>query len=133
MFIGTSLGKCLKSILDGDVKEERVLFIVSNTDCPDLPRLMDVVDDYYHMYQGETGIRATYDLSSHRLEDAKELATRLMADGKLHQPRAVGATHWGNAHSLKDTWYEIVPTPSTHDHNVLDAWSRYQLLAGLIL
>jgi len=45
MKIGTSLGKCVRSILAGEVKEEDVLFIVSNTKCPNIESLMEVIDE----------------------------------------------------------------------------------------
>lgn len=128
--IGTSLGKCLKSILDGTVKEEDVLVIVTNTMCPDLPRLMDVVDEYYY---GRSYVR-DYDLTAHTIEEAQSLAQRLFEAGKLHQPRCLQAdtlNRGSNAHSLKDTWYEIVPTPTTHNESVIDAYEKYRMLATL--
>jgi hypothetical protein len=128
MYIGTSLGKCLKDILDGKVKEHEVLVIVSNTMCPDLPRLMDVVVEYYYARSHNR----SYDLSAHTIEDAQSLAQRLFESGKLHQPRCHLTTGTlGNAHTLSDTWYEIVPTPSTHNQSVLDAYGQYRMLATL--
>jgi len=130
MLIGTSLGKCLKSILDGKVKEEDVLVIVTNTMCPDLPRLMEVVDEYYY----GRSYHPDYNISGHTIEDAEALAQRLFETGKLHQPRCLQAdtlNRGSNAHSLKDTWYEIVPSPSTHNQSVLDAYGKYRMLADL--
>jgi hypothetical protein len=125
LLIGTSLGKCLKSILDGIVKEDEVLFIASNTMCPTLDRLMDVVDAYYYgrVYD------PAYDMSAHSLDDAKEVAQRLYEHGKIHQPRCF--TDVGRAHRLTDTWYDIVPTPSSHNPSVVDAYSKYRMLATL--
>ena len=125
MLIGTSLGKCVKDILDGKVKEEDVFFIASNTMCPDLPRLMDVIETYYH----ERSYMPDYDMSAHTVEDAKALAQRLYENGQLHQPRCFTDVH--RAHLLNDTWYEIVPTPSTHNQSVLDAYGQYRMLADL--
>lgn len=121
MLIGTSLGKCVKDILDGKVKEDEVFFIVTNTRCPDLERLMTVIETYYY----------TYDMSAHSFEDAKALAQRLYDNGQLHQPRIFRNDSWGNAHSLKDNWYEIVPSPTTHNQSVLDAYGKYRMLATL--
>jgi len=127
MWIGTSLGKCVKDILDGKVKEEDVFFIASNTMCPDLPRLMDVIETYYH----ERSYVPAYDMTEHSLEDAKAIAQRLYENGQLHQPRCFMKNWTGNAHYLQNSWYEIVSTPATHNQSVLDAYGQYRMLADL--
>jgi hypothetical protein len=124
MWIGTSLGKCLKSILDGKVKEEDVLVIVTNTMCPNLERLMDVIDHYYFSPPSRA-----YDMSAHSFGDAKAVAQRLYEHGQLHQPRCFTDVH--RAHLLNDTWYEIAPSPSTHNQSVMDAYGQYRMLADL--
>jgi hypothetical protein len=129
MLIGTSLGKCVKDILDGTAKEDEVLFIVTNTMCPTLDRLIDVIKEYY--YYPPT---RAYDMTAHSLVDATKVAQRLFESGKLHQPRCLiqdNPSRSSNAHSLKDTWYEIVPTPSSHNQSVVDAYSKYRMLATL--
>ena len=127
MLIGTSLGKCVKSILDGDVKEEDVLFIVANTMAPDLNRLMGVIEQYYYGAAGNQD----YDMSEHTLEEAKELAQRLFESGKLHQPRCIMERNYGRAHDLTDSWYEIVPKPVTGNESVIAAYEQYRLVAEL--
>ena len=131
MKIGTSLGKCVRSILAGEVKEEEVLFVVSNTMCPDLERLVDVIEEYYYSYQGNRGRGADYDMSAYSLEDAQAVAQRLFESGKLHQPRVVGSQIWGNAHSLRDTWYDIMPSPVTDSESVREAWNHYTMIKQL--
>jgi len=131
MKIGTSLGKCVKSILAGEVAEKDVLFIVSNTMAPDLDRLMDVIEEYYYGYQSAFGRGAAYDMSEYELDDAKAIATRLMESGKLHQPRCVGKSVFGNAHSLSDTWYDVIPSPVTDNESVREAWNHYTLIKNL--
>ncbi len=132
MKIGTSLGKCVKSILAGEVKEEDVLFIVSNTKCPDLERLQSVIEQYYYQYQGTHMPRErAYDMSDYSLEDAQAVAQRLMESGKLHQPRCVATGLHGNAHSLRDTWYDIMPSPVTDNESVREAWNHYTLIKNL--
>jgi len=134
LFIGTSLGKCLKDLLDGTVKEHEVMVIVTNTMCPTLPRLMEVVDEYYY---GRSHV-ADYDLTAHTLEDAQALAQRLFESGKLHQPRCLqtGGDYRGNAHNLKDTWYDIIPSAVAGDladnANIQEAFDRYRALAILL-
>jgi hypothetical protein len=134
LFVGTSLGKCLKDLLDGTVKEHEVLVIVTNTMCPTLDRLMDVVDQYY--YDGNSRGHA-YDLSAHTLEDAQSLAQRLFESGKLHQPRCLQAIgQRANAHNLRDTWYDIIPSAVAGDladnANIQEAFDRYRALAVLL-
>jgi hypothetical protein len=132
MKIGTSLGKCVKSILAGEVNEEDVLFIVSNTMAPDLEKLNEVIEHYFYQYQGSHLPREKeYDMSAYSLDDAKALAQRLMETGKLHQPRCVGSRVWGNAHSLKDTWYDIVPSSTTDNESVREAWNHYTMIKNL--
>ncbi len=132
MKIGTSLGKCVKSILAGEVKEEDVLFIVSNTMCPDLVKLMGVIEEYYYQYQGTHMPREkAYDMSAYSLEEACAVAQRLFESGKLHQPRVVGSQVWGNAHSLKDTWYDIVPSSVSDSESVREAWNHYTMIRSL--
>jgi hypothetical protein len=132
MKIGTSLGKCVRSILAGEVKEEDVLFIVANTMAPDLEKLMGVIEQYYYMYQGSSNPRErAYDMSEYDLDDAKAIATRLMESGKLHQPRCVGASVFGSAHSLRDTWYDIVPSAVSDSESVREAWNHYTMIKQL--
>jgi hypothetical protein len=125
MLIGTSLGKCVKSILDGDVKEEDVFFIVSNTMCPDLDKVLGVIEQYYY----DRSYISAYDMTAHTIEEAKAVAQRLYDNGQLHQPRCFTNVH--RAHVLNDIWYEIVPTPSTHNQSVIDAYEKYRMLATL--
>ncbi len=130
MKIGTSLGKCVRSILAGEVAEKDVLFIVSNTMAPDLDRLMDVIEEYYYSYQGSYGRGAAYDMSEYELDDAKAIATRLMESGKLHQPRCTGKSVFGNAHSLTDTWYDIMPSAGSSE-SAKNAWAEYVMMSRL--
>jgi hypothetical protein len=131
MKIGTSLGKCVRSILAGEVKEEDVLFIVSNTKCPNLEHLMGVIEDYYYTYQGAAGKVAAYDMSKYSLPDACSVAQRLFESGKLHQPRVVATGLYGNAHDLKDTWYDIVPSHTSDSESVREAWNHYTMIRSL--
>jgi len=130
MKIGTSLGKCVKSILAGEVNEEDVLFVVSNTNCPTIETLMNVIEQYYYEHQG-SGRRAAYDMSAYSLADACAVAQRLFESGKLHQPRAVVKGMYSNAHSLQDTWYDIVPSPVSDNESVQSAWNHYTMIKSL--
>jgi hypothetical protein len=130
MKIGTSLGKCVKSILAGEVKEEDVLFIVTNTNCPTLESLMTVIEQYYYEHSGDRG-RSDYDMTGYSLVDACAVAQQLFESGKLHQPRVVGKGIWGNSHALKDTWHDIVPSPVSDNESVQAAWNHYTMIRSL--
>lgn len=128
LFVGTSLGKCIASILDGTVKEDEVFVIVTNTYAPSIDALLDVVEEYYY----RRNIPKSYDLSKHSLLACKELVTRLYNSGKIHQPRTLLNEQSHSAHTLKDTWYDIIPTDTTGDENVVQAFERYRLLSALL-
>ena len=130
MKIGTSLGKCVKSILAGEVKEEDVLFVVSNTMAPTIERLQDVMEEYYYGYAGSWR-KPEYDMSEYLIEDVRAVAQRLFESGKLHQPRCLIKHYSGNAHSLQDTWYDIMPSPVTDNESVREAWNHYTMIKNL--
>ncbi len=126
MKIGTSLGKCVKSLLDGDVAYDDVLFIVSNTRGPDEEKLKEIIGEYYYGY---ATANPAYDLSKYTLEQAEEVTLHLFRDGKLFQPR-LHIKGWGNAHGLKDTWYDIVPSIGTSEA-AKNAWDAYVMMSKL--
>ena len=125
MKIGTSLGKCVKSLLDGDVAYEDVLFIVSNTNGPDEDRLRGIMEEYYY-----GAPRADYDMRHHHVDDVVQMAIQLFQDGKLFQPRMFIKGGWGNAHKLQDTWYDIMPTVSSSEA-AKNAWDAYVMMSKL--
>ena len=47
MYIGTSLGGCLLSLMANEVSEAEVMFIVTRTLCPDYESFMLVVEQYH--------------------------------------------------------------------------------------
>lgn len=126
MKIGTSLGKCVKSLLDGDVDYDSVLFIVSNTNGPDEARLRDIMTEYWYGYTNNPD----YDMSGYTKEQVQDMAIRLFNDGKLFQPRMFIKSGWGNAHGLKDTWYDIMPTVGSSEA-AKHAWDSYVMMSKL--
>lgn len=126
MKIGTSLGKCVKSLLDGDVDYDDVLFIVSNTNGPDEEKLRGIMSEYwYGSYR-----KPEYDLSAYTEEQAQDMAVRLFQDGKLFQPRMFVKGGWGNAHQLRDTWYDIMPSIGGGEA-AKNAWDAYVMMSKL--
>ena len=127
MLIGTSFGKCLKSIADKEVSRHEVLVIIAGTQCPDLKSLLEVVDNY-HL---NIGNRAAYDLSQYDLGYLRDLATDLYQQGKIHQPRL-----WPNGlinlWISKDAWINLAPTPLNSDPRVVEAYEKYLVIRNLL-
>jgi hypothetical protein len=127
MKIGTSLGKCVKSLLDGDVAYDDVLFIVSNTRGENEERLKEIMSEYWYGYNSGN---PAYDLSAYTFEQVCEVTVNLFRDGKLFQPRLYIKGAWGNAHGLKDTWYDIMPSIGTSE-SAKNAWDAYVMMSKL--
>ena len=126
MKIGTSLGKCVKSLLDGDVAFDDVLFIVSNTRGPDEVKLREIMTEYWYGYHSDPA----YNLSAYTEQEVQDMAVRLFNEGKLFQPRLHIKDLWGNAHGLKDTWYDVVPSLGSSEA-AKNAWDAYVMMSKL--
>jgi hypothetical protein len=87
MYVGTSLGKCLRSILLGEVSEDDILLIITRTMTPDLEGFIVVVKQYYDEGNYTSYSPTDYDLSIKSWAEVEALATRLYNGGKIHQPR----------------------------------------------
>lgn len=130
-YIGTSLGKCLKSIMLGEVKEEDVLFIVAATTAPNYDRFMEVVDIYYKQGNNYSNNPELYEVSGVTEEDYKILAQRLWRKGKIHQPHTF-PDHWGESNAIRgQTWLQVVPTIQNTTPAVVDAYEKYKMLDAL--
>ena len=135
MYIGTSLGGCLLSLMNGEVSEDEVMFIVTRTDCPDHTRFMAVVDAYHAQGNPYASNPEMYELSGHPLDKVRDLAARLWYAGKIHQPRTfVGdyagskrhPTSYGNG-----LWMQVVPTNQNTNPSVVEAYEKYKMLDTL--
>ena len=133
MYIGTSLGGCLQSIMAGEVSEDEVMVIITRTDCPDYEKYVNVVKMYYA--QGNIGARfpGRYEFGEHELEEVLKLAERLWYRGKIHQPRtfAGGGGILGYQHPFRMNdrlWWEVVPTNDNSNPTVVDAYEKYKML-----
>ena len=132
MLIGTSLGKCVKDILDGTVQEDDVVLIITRTMAPDSDRFNDVLEQYYGGINGHA-----YDLSvngTKTLEEVKELGTRLFDGGKIHQPRCFknfpgGFIHPGMYGS--GNWVDLAPANWNSTPAVVEAYKQYKVLDAL--
>lgn len=128
MLIGTSLGRCLVSILSGEVREEDVLVIIAGTECPTYDRYIELVKGYHkhgNPYSRNTG---GYQFGDIPLEAALDLAERLWHGGRIHQPRIFGAP---SPRSSRTIWLDVVPVPDGSNDGVMEAWDQYRTLSLL--
>ena len=140
MYIGTSLGGCLNSLMANEVSEDEVIFIVTRTLCPDYNALMQVVEQYYAEGTPITRSTYSYSLSEYDLTNVKELATRLYFSGRIHQPRVFSEQGRRDGHSYpynhparlgQGLWMQVVPTNDNSNPAVVDAYEKYKVLDTL--
>jgi len=140
MYIGTSLGGCLVSLMHNEVSEDEVMFIVTRTLCPNYDAFMSVVEQYYaegNPYQRRADLS---NLSEYDLTDVKALATRLYFSGRIHQPRVFDDEGRRAGHSYpynhpaklgQGLWMQVVPTNDNSNSIVIDAYEKYKVLDAL--
>ena len=133
LYIGTSLGKCLRSVLLGEVSEDDILLIVSRTMAPDMEQFIGVVKQYYDEGNYTSRNPYEYDLSVKPWEEVEALATRLYNGGKIHQPRNFVSLGNQFIHPdlSKDTWVEVSPKSRNTTPVVVEAYEKYKMLDAL--
>ena len=140
MYIGTSLGGCLLSLIAGEVSEDQVMFIVTRTFCPDYDAFMQVVEQYHAEGNPNARNPAQYGLGDYDLNEVKNIATRLYYSGRIHQPRVfdnAGRTaghYYPYNHPAKlghGLWMQVVPTNDNSTPAVIEAWEKYKILDNL--
>jgi len=133
MHIGTSLGRCLRSILLGEVSEDDVLLIITRTKTPDLEGFIEVVKQYYDEGNYTSRNPSSYDLSVKPWEEVEVLANRLYSSGKIHQPRNfVSLGDRFIHHGLSnDIWIEVSPKNRNTTPMVVEAYEKYKMLDAL--
>ena len=140
MYIGTSLGNCLTSLMANEVSEDEVMFIVTRTLCPDYDSFMQVVEQYYADGTPMSRTVHSYELGAYDFTKVKELATRLYFSGRIHQPRVfdnAGRTaghYYPYNHPAKlghGLWMQVVPTNDNTTPAVVEAYEKYKMLDAL--
>lgn len=134
MLIGTSLGGCLQSILQGEVSEDDVLVIITRTLTKDLEGLIKLAKQYYLEGNPFATINDRYVFSkSISLDDVEALASRLYLAGKIHQPRlfmhTTGFIHPDITNSV--LWMEVNPIGINDNPVVIEAYEKYKILDKL--
>lgn len=134
MYIGTSLGRCLLSLMNGEVSEYEVMFIVTRTDAPTYERFIKVVEAYHAQGNPYADNPELYELNDHPLDKVKDLAERLWYDGKIHQPRTFvgGSGSYRHPTGYGDgLWLQVVPTNTNTTPAVVEAYEKYKMLDAL--
>lgn len=130
LYIGTSLGGCLLSLMSKEVSEDEVMVIITRTDCPDFDRYIDVVKAYHAQGNPYASNPERYELDDYKLDDLLDLATRLWYNGKIHQPRSfIGSNSYRHPFRSGDKlWFQVVPTNNNEHPAVVDAYEKYKML-----
>ena len=140
MYIGTSLGGCLLSLMNNEVSEDQVMFIVTRTLCPDYKTFIQIVQQYHAEGNPNARNPAQYGLGDYNLTKVTDLATRLYFSGRIHQPRVFDdegrrAEHYyPYNHPAKlghGLWMQVVPTNDNSTPAVVEAWEKYKMLDNL--
>jgi hypothetical protein len=130
IYIGTSLGGCLLSIMNGEVSEDEVMVIITRTNAPDYERYIGVVNAYHAQGNPYVNNPERYELIDHDLEDVLHLANKLWYSGKIHQPRSfIGGNRYRHPFRNGDKlWFQVVPTNENSTPAVVDAYEKYKML-----
>ena len=133
IYIGTSLGRCLRSIAEGEVSLDDVLLIITRTDCPTYENYIGVVRAYIQRGNIYAKKPTDYDLSDKDSKWIIEIASTLWREGKIHQPRTFGVEkRFVHDEIDHDTlWLQVVPTIQNSTPAVVEAYEKYRVLDQL--
>ena len=133
MYIGTSLGRCLRSILLDEVSEDDILLIITRTQTKDYEAFLTIVKQYYEDGNWSSLRPEDYDLAVKPWEEVEALASRLYKSGKIHQPRnfALLGSQFIHPDLSDDVWVEVSPKNRNTTPAVVQAYEQYKLLDSL--
>ena len=120
MKIGFSFGQCVADIVNGKVKYEDVLFIISGTAIESRDKLVDMGASYH--------TRAGYWLGLD-LVKCMEVTNRLWDGQKVLQPRLQGI--YRGMMSKDCIWADLMPSPVKTNAALEEAWQAYRMLVEL--
>ena len=133
MYIGTSLGRCLRSILMDEVSEDDVLLLITRTQTKDYEAFLAIVKQYYEDGNWSSRRPEDYDLAVKPWEEVEALANRLYKSGKIHQPRnfALLGNQFIHPDLSDDVWVEVSTKNRNTTPAVVQAYEQYKLLDSL--
>ena len=123
-YIGTSLGRCLRSILLGEVSSDQVFLICTGTQSETKDQYLSIVKQYC-----QDRFYSEYDLTQWPWEEVEKLALELWYTGKIHQPRNFGGRPlFPVGYEL---WFEIIPPQLLKEPAAKDLWEKLRVIARL--
>ena len=133
MYIGTSLGRCLRDILMDEVSEQDVLLIITRTQTKDYDSFLGVVKMYYEDGNAYSTNPREYDIAVKPWEEVEALASKLYKSGKIHQPRnfALLGNQFIHPDLSDDVWVEVSPKNRNTTPAAVQAYEQYKLLDSL--
>ena len=134
MLVGTSFGRCLRSLALREVNKDDVLVIIARTSAKDIESLMRVVEQYHKDGNRTASMASQYDMTGIDLELLKNIAEDLYHHGKIHQPQLYNGFA-GFVHielSRNQIWIPLAPSPKTDYQRVIDAYEKYQVIRNLV-
>jgi len=123
-YIGTSLGRCLRSILKNEVSVDDVFLIVTGTRSEDITGYLGIIDQYFHERRD-----SEYNISEWPIEVVLDVAEQLWYHGKIHQPRNFGAAPFFL--SIDPLWIEVFPPHLLQKPATKDLWEKLRIVARL--
>jgi hypothetical protein len=121
--------------MSGEVSTDDVLVIIARTRAENLDQLLRIVTGYHKEGNAWAEVQTNYNkLQEFELSKVLDLVWQLYHSGKIHQPSMV-AGHGGFIHpelNRQELWLEVAPVPTTHHPSVVDAYSKYRMLATLM-
>ena len=121
MKIGFSLGRCIRDIVNGEVKESDVAFIIAATCIREKEQMDHVIDDYLFREDYLWGLDETL---------CKEVAHSLWDNNKILQPRREGLhRHKQPENSI---WVDMYPTVNSNSDAVKKAWDGYRFMLHMV-
>ena len=115
MKIGLSFGRCIRDIVNGDVKLDDIVVIVAKT-----RMTRDDLDQVVGQYMWRADYLAGLDQAK-----CLEVAYELWDRGLLHQPRTFGCKGYMTPEQF--VWLDLVPTKNNSSLLVQEAWDQYQV------
>jgi len=117
MKIGFSLGRCIRDVVNGDVKLNDVAFIIAATNIREVDHLALVIEDYLY--------RSDY-LSGLDQAECQRVALELWNTNRILQPRRQGLHR--HKQPERSIWVDLFPTELSTNESVKTAWNSYRLM-----
>jgi hypothetical protein len=123
MKIGFSFGRCLGSIVRGEVAFDDVLCLIARTRMETEAQVRGVVEVYMDRHGYLLGLDQTL---------CEEIGVRLFNSGKILEPRANGINPMQVPRDY--IWMDLFPTAphGTVNESVTSAWEQYRMLITMV-